>query len=494
MPMVTLPTKIPIAATGIEYPLSTGPRTFTEQDLRDAIEAATKDPAVKDPRLHIDTTLGHVEDDLTWEAGAPSFGYFHDLELSEDGQEILASLTTLDWLAEILPVVYPNRSLDGRGNVKIKSTGKKYGLVIDRVALLGVEMPGISTLDDLRTVLTNPEVTILAGSGRKPPKGANVVVRAQVEVEDVRREFYNQVAVNDKPWWWIRSIRLDPDEVIATDEDSGQLYRIPFSVTEREVTFGEAVAVYEAFVDEPVQDQQPLAAATAIVASWSNAASSRPKTEGHVDAKALRAQLGLPEDATDEQVTARITELRASADTGGSGSQDPPPNDNDDTDDDTEGDDADDDVENDTENDDAGTQVPAEGAPVAANSGTVTLDAETYAQLKAGAEAGAKARSVQVKARREGKVKAAIEKGKIPAARKKHYLTLMEKDEQGTTDLLASLAEGVIPVGPEMGSDDDISASSEAGGQNAYMTTGMTSAELARIARIKSGQEVSHVG
>jgi hypothetical protein len=490
MPMVTLDKKIPIVRTGVEYELSTGPHTFTQQDLADAITAANEDPAVKDPRLHIDTTLGHVEDDATWELGAPAFGYFHDLELSPDGQDILASCTTLDWLADILPVVYPSRSIDGRANVKVKATGKTYGLVIDRVALLGIELPGISTVDDLRQVLTNPEVTILAGSGRKPSSQGNVVVRAQVEVEDVRREFYNTLA-DDQRWWWIRAIRMAPDEVIATDEDTGQLYRVPFTITDRDVSFGEPVAVYESFVDEPVQDQQPLAAAKAILASWSNAASSRPKQEDFVDAKALRAQLGLKEDATDEQVTARITELRAAAsdESTSGGTQDPP-------DPDDASDDADDDDSSDDSTDDStDEETNAEDAPVSASDdGTVTLDKAAFEALKAGAADGRKARAVQVRDRRASKIEAAVSKGKIPAARRKHYMTLMESDEQGTTALLDSLEEGVIPVGPEMGSDDDISASADTGGQTAYITAGMTPSEQARIHRIKAGQEVSHVG
>ena len=47
---------VPICSTGIEYRLSTGPHTFTESELADAVKATTSgDVAINAPRIK----LGH---------------------------------------------------------------------------------------------------------------------------------------------------------------------------------------------------------------------------------------------------------------------------------------------------------------------------------------------------------------------------------------------------------------------------------------------------
>lgn len=476
--MVTIE-KVPICATGIEYPLSSGPRTFTEQDLVDAIAAHERDPSIKDPRLSI--TLGHTKDGETWTGpGTPNFGYFSNLHLSDDRQEILASLTTLDWLADILPVVYPNRSITGRANVHVKSTGRRYGAVIESVALLGIELPGVSTLDDMREVLTDPEVQILAND-RVAASSTDVVVRAQIDAEDVRRKFYDEVAGKQDGWWWIRSIRLAPDEVIATDEEDGQLYRVPFNSADRELAFGTPVAVYEQFMDEPRKNQEPLTASKAVIASWSNAADSRKDMEDSVDRKKLLAQLGLSEDATDEQMNARIAQLRAAADEGDTSGAGPKPDEDDGTADDA--DDADSTEVPDESSDKP--QTPAEDAPaaIAATADTVMVDRETYNALIAGAKDGSEARKQQLKERRSDKIEAAVKAGKIPSARRKHYAGLMAADEQGTTALLDGLEPGLIPVDQEKGNDSDIEANAS---PVSYMTDGLSYEELQKIAAHKA--------
>jgi hypothetical protein len=81
-----------------------------------------------------------------------------------------------------------------------------------------------------------------------------------------------------------------------------------------------------------------------------------------------------------------------------------------------------------------------------AAAGTVTVDQATFAQMQDDARAGREARNEQIKARREKTVDDAIHAGKFPPARRDHYLTLMEKDEAGTTDFITKLAVGAIPV------------------------------------------------
>ena len=80
--------------------------------------------------------------------------------------------------------------------------------------------------------------------------------------------------------------------------------------------------------------------------------------------------------------------------------------------------------------------------------GTVLLDASQMADLQAAAEEGRQARQQQVRAERESLVDAAVSDGRIPPARKDHWLNLLEKDDEGGRQALASLAPGTIPLAP----------------------------------------------
>ncbi|MBZ4509121.1 Clp protease ClpP [Mycobacterium avium subsp. hominissuis] len=99
----------------------------------------------------------------------------------------------------------------------------------------------------------------------------------------------------------------------------------------------------------------------------------------------------------------------------------------------------------------AGNKAPA--------AGTVTLDQATYEQLMAAARAGAQAHST-LQAQADARVvEAAIDAGKIPLARKDHYLELMKADRADTTDLLTNrLQPGAAVPLTEMGHCADTSA------------------------------------
>lgn len=428
MTLVTVQ-NVPICATGVEYMLSTGPATFTEQDLRDACTLANDDPTYRTPRLK----LGHVAGG--WQAsdgstnGEPSFGQFSNLRVGNYGQELFADIINVpDWLANLLPSAYPSRSIEGQQGYK-SNAGKTYGLAIDAVALLGVEMPGVASLDDLQAVLTNPEVTVTEEGNFQIAAARGV--RAQVDVDFVRRQAYEQVATGDQYWWWIRSVRIDPNELIMEDEDTGELYRVPFTTEENAVTFGEAVKVYEQFTDAPAEEQEPLAAS-----SWKSAAQSRPTTRGgRMTPKELRAAIGLPESASDEEVKERLKVM-------GQGTEAPPPPDPPKPDENDEDDDEDD-----------GDTPPNVDDPVGPGrvetppgESTTTVDAAAFRQLQEDARLGREAREQQITARRKGRVKAAIQAGKIPPSRREHYEKLMAADEEGTSSLLDELQGGVIPV------------------------------------------------
>lgn len=466
IPKMVIVPGIPVIEVGVEYPLSTGKVAFTEADLADAVKAANEEPAVKAPRMK----LGHAEGSV-WagtETGQPNWGNFTNLRLTPDGQQILADLETWDWLAEVLPIAYPSRSIEGQLGHKT-STGRFYRLVIEAVAMLGVELPGVSTLDDVRELLTTrPEVAVVA-------EKAQVVVRAQADVEDVRRAFISQVAVGDRSWWWIRSMRLSPDEVIACDDESGELYRIPFSIQDHNVNFGDPVQVVTEYRD--INDSEPAVAASRWTKTWATAASSRTfdDKEDGMDPKQLRAQLGLPEDATDEQVKSRISELRASVEQA---------DDSVDTTSVEAGDGDDEDEDGDGEQSTPAPETAAqEEAPVAEPIGAVRVDAAAFRQLQLDARAGREARQEQLKVERDNALDQAIMAGKFPPASRDHYRKLWDKDPKGTRDFIDSLESNVIPVSAQADGASDASdtATDPLGGYGAPLTW-YTEAERERIA------------
>lgn len=84
--------------------------------------------------------------------------------------------------------------------------------------------------------------------------------------------------------------------------------------------------------------------------------------------------------------------------------------------------------------------------PAALPPGTRLVDEGAWQTMQADATAGRKALDAQINARRDGTVQAAVRDGKIPPARAKHWRTLLEEDEEGTTQTLASLEKGLLPV------------------------------------------------
>jgi len=141
-------TNVPICETGISYPLSTGDHTFTPEDLALAVEAQG-DPAVVAPRIG----LGHDDPRFNGD-GEPALGRVENMRLSANEQTIVGDYMGVpEWLAKIMSVAYPNRSIEGSTNVTTV-TGNKYPLIITAVKQLGVMCPGVSTLEDIPVLLS----------------------------------------------------------------------------------------------------------------------------------------------------------------------------------------------------------------------------------------------------------------------------------------------------------------------------------------------------
>lgn len=260
-PLLTTVQGVQVIRTGIEYPLSSGPTTFTAEDLEEAV-AAQDDPAIPQPRIW----LGHPDDERIHgvrSAGAsaaigsaePAIGKVTNMKLVEQGHTIEGDLEGVPiWLANIMSSAFPSRSIEGRFNVSTP-TGNNWRLVITGLALLGVSFPGVSTLEDIAAMFTEkgPKVNVTTAT---PDAPVSIVatgsrqIAAQVTVEDLRRSWYD--ATKDDPvlkMAWIRSIYLEPNEMIVDADDGGSLYRQSFSVKGDKIKFGKLKQVKIKYVN-----------------------------------------------------------------------------------------------------------------------------------------------------------------------------------------------------------------------------------------------------
>lgn len=84
-------------------------------------------------------------------------------------------------------------------------------------------------------------------------------------------------------------------------------------------------------------------------------------------------------------------------------------------------------------------------APTAPAEDTVTLDAETYAELKAAAQHGWKAMEEQKEASLVAEVDGWIKEGRISAARRTKAIAAMKRDAEAARDIYGSNPAGTIP-------------------------------------------------
>lgn len=507
---------IPIATVGEDWQTMTGPLTVTQEDLESAVNAL-QDPSIKLPRVK----LGHLDPRFTPDGdngifdGTPVLGKFDNLRLSPDHQTLYADAVGVpEWFATIMPYAYPNRSMEGYWGVTTQ-TGHEHKFVITAVSLLGDEYPAIETLDDLQTMFSaegpdwakDLEVDtkrVAASKGGTMPQARQIT--ASTSVEDVRRAMFEDFFTEEsgRYWWWIRAVYVNPSIVICASEDE-TLFAVPYEATDKEVTFGEPAEVFTQYVE---MDGGKVAASTIMaqpaVATFSKAGGSRPKTNqpkeepivartihASVDVPALRSRLGLtaeqlPDDASDEQINEAVAGVTAAP--SGSGTS-PDPNDSGHPDQPEPG------------SPEAGGVQPGQdtgggseggavgpGTPDVTASTPANVDPEAFRQMQEDARLGREARQEQITARRNGIIDGAIKAGKIPPARRAHYSKLMEADEKGTTDLLASLEAGVVPVGDEVGNGN----TDEAMDASAYPEEWLNDTERARVAAARAGQPLNN--
>lgn len=455
-PSLVTVSNVEVLHAGVEYALSTGPTTFTPEDLQSAVMAANEDPSIPSPRLK----LGHIDprfnNDKEYDAN-PSFGKATNLRLSENGMSVYADYVGVPkWLAEILPTAYPSRSIEGYWNVQ-SNMGKSWRFVLSACSLLGVTWPGVMVLEDLPQYYGEEmpsDVQVVAAStestGGDPMKNPfKKGTAASANLDDIRRAFYNEY-LSENPamsWWWIQAILVDPNELVVEDDESGKLYKIGFDTSaEGNVTFGEPEAVKIEYVPDNREDQKAAASHVAAVlaigrkveATWATRADSRPATasEGAMDPKEIRKRLNLPEDASDEQVQETLTELNTAA--GVKPVQEvPAPA--------VETPEAPAATPETKVEEPAVAEAPAAVAASGVPAGMVLIDSATLETLKVGASAGIEVKSRTEKSEREQLVAAAVADGRIAPAGREHWLNSLEKDPTAK-DTLASLKPGLVPV------------------------------------------------
>lgn len=432
-------------STGIDYPVSTGTITVTSEMLADVV-ASQDDPAVHAPR----TKIGHddprfndtVQADGTVLDGEPSLGTWTNLHLGDNNQTLYGDLTGVPrWFGEIMASAYPSRSIEGHFDVETV-TGHKWKLVIDAVALLGVVGPGITTLDDLPHFFTDDgpggiavteakEGDAMSVTRSQKAAAAKADVKAQVNVDDIRRTYYESIEnLPNTFWWWIRSIYVNPNELII-DDDEGGLYRVPFSMDDNDnVTFGDPTPVKVQYVDAPIaaasqslRDTLVMAMGmNRILAKYTVRAESRPTNEGAQSMTPeqialLRQRLNvtaeqLPDDASD----AVLMSVLASGEV--------------------------------AEVEHAEVEVPTvtETQAPSIPEGMVLVDAEIFEQVRQQAQQGAAVASRLGEQERDHFLDDAIRAGKFPPSRREHYLAAWTGDAEGTRALVASLSPGLVPT------------------------------------------------
>lgn len=484
--LVTVP-NVPILEAGVEYQLSTGPATFTPEDLRDAVTAANEDFSIPSPRHKI----GHIDpryNDTSTFDGSAAFGKYVNLRLGENGMVVYADLVGCPkWLADIMPAAFPSRSIEGFWNVQSQA-GKSWNFVLSAVAALGVNWPGVTVLEDLPlwygaevpegAVIDEELVAAASGEGGVAVKSIKQLLgkadtAASANLDDVRRAFYGEYveANQDAFWWWIRAVLVDPNELVVEDDETGQLYKMSFSAGSKgEITFGEPEEVRIEYVPDSSKKAAAgfVAAALSVdrqvLGSFNNRAESGAPDRsanasgGAMDPKLIRQRLGLAETASDDEVESALAELRQLT-----GEETPisalPPQQHPGTGD--RGNDTvlppapspdaatPESVQNAPANDPNAAPVEDPGPPAQAAGlppGMVAIDQEMLRQLQAGAQAGLALQRTAQENTVQSLVAAAISDGRIPPARAAAWTQYLGTDFEGGKAALASLQPGLVPL------------------------------------------------
>jgi hypothetical protein len=333
-----------------------------------------------------------------------------------------------------------------------------------------------------------------AGSGAAASR-LRTPADAAADIDRVVDAYITEVILEENPsdedgmyWWWPRAAWVDPNQLIV-DADDGTLRRVQFTTNDRqEITFAEPVEVLEEFTDlAPSAKAQVLAAAHADAKprSTMRVFESRDDVPGlpnrepeagvgdgsnnvGMTPEELRESLGLEATATDEQVQARITELRAAEEAasgegeGGEGSGEGSGAEGGEGSGSGEGEGAPAGGE--------GAGGEGEGTPPAAGAddGFVRVPASEWERVQEGAAAGTAVAAAAETKRRDDTIAAATAAGKIAPSAKGSMENLHKRDPDAFYNLLTAsvdkggLAENLLPVNRQGGAGQETAAASAA--------------------------------
>jgi hypothetical protein len=445
---VTIP-GVELLEVGEDWATSTGDFTFTAEDLAAAV-AAQDDPAVRAPVIK----LGHIDPRFD---GEPALGRVVNMRTADSGQTLVGDLVGVPaWLADIMATAFPSRSIEGAYGVTT-ATGNTHQFMIDGLALLGVSAPAITTLEDIAGLFGVDSVA----AGSRPDRGDNnVVLRsratlphvppvrvdAAVSTEDVRRAYYEGPG-GDEWALWIREVHIDPQELIFTNDETGSLERVAYTIDGDEVAFAEPIEVRIVYQDIAASGVNAGASQLPGTVIFASRAESRP--EVHMALDDLRSALGLPESATDEEVQAAAVE-RLSADPPEPDPAQPAP-------------------------EPAPVPTP-EPAPVAAGvpEGAVLVDASTLAQLQVQAGQGAAAAATLARRDRDAFIGRVAGSGRLAPANNDLRASLereWERDPAAAERVAAQLAV-VVPleeIGHDLGAEPDATTPGGFDAMDAYL-------------------------
>jgi hypothetical protein len=413
---VTIP-NVEIVRVG-KWAASTGPVTVTPEDIADAV-AASKDPEVDKGPLR----FGHTGALSNLGDSTPAFGWLDNLALTDDGQTVTGDLVDVPTaLAPAIKAAFKRRSAELAWGVKTVG-GKSYRMVIDGLALLGVQPPAVKGMADLAALYDSDAAPVTLATSK------------------LSADSHTTLSLYDVP--------TSPDEPTIEERIANALRWAKTAAAELAAVAGikgldtvfaalEAMAVPDSrglLSGDPHHDPVPTPAHGGTMPE------STLKPEELAKARTL---LGLADDATDEQVTAKLTELGDLV-TAGKPSTDPEP-------------------EPAAALAAAVKIVQDNGMSIIADSALETIKADAAAGRQAATHLAAAARdTVLDDAERLGKFGA----GEAAQALRTNLAASLEKDFDGTKAVIDALP-AIVPVG-ELGSSiagPDHSALSAAAGSD----------------------------
>jgi hypothetical protein len=345
--------------------------------------------------------LGHNDPRFT---GDPAVGWVDNIHASEDGQTLYGDLIGVPkWLADNMGSAYPSVSIEGMYDYSAPD-GTTHDFVLTGLALLGATAPGIGSLksvQDVQKLYTDEAVAAAVGEIGGTP------VKFTVEAAD---KPYGDVAYAD-PKNGKYPIDTEEHARAALSYFSMPKNQKGYIASEVDTIMGRIKAACKKF--------------GITVSAASPAAEMKGATVASLPTEVAR-RLGIEPDADDDTLKKALDEKLPEAEPDKGKPAEPPA---------------------------APAPEPAAAPePVAASAGpkivegVVQLDQAQYADLVAAAADGRAARTQQVHEDDERIVMAAIGDGRIPPARKQHWLDYLDRDREGGQQVLASLQPGLVPL------------------------------------------------